>query len=103
MMRRNRSLIAGSLGAAALIVAGTLSATANTAPVPAVTGNARVDRLLARMTLDEKLTMIEGQVDASADPQYQAGYVAGVSRLGIPSLKLTDGPPGVITMQDSTG
>ena len=103
MMRRNRSLIAGSLGAAALIVAGTLSATANTAPVPAVTRDARVDRLLARMTLDEKLTMIEGQVDASADPQYQAGYLAGIPRLGIPSLKLTDGPPGVIAKQDSTG
>ena len=56
------------------------------------------------MTLDEKLTMIEGQTEvATADTQYQAGYIAGVPRLGIPSLKLTDGPPGVITKQDSTG
>ncbi|MBM9509353.1 glycoside hydrolase family 3 C-terminal domain-containing protein [Streptomyces sp. KK5PA1] len=55
------------------------------------------------MTLDDKLTMIAGQVDLEADPQYQAGYLAGIPRLGIPSLKLTDGPPGVITKQDSTG
>jgi beta-glucosidase len=103
MMRRSRALLAGGAGAAALVVAGMLSATANTAPVPTVTGDARVDRLLARMTLDEKLTMIEGQADASADPQYQAGYLPGIARLGIPSLKLTDGPPGVVTKQDSTG
>ncbi|HET9187568.1 MAG TPA: glycoside hydrolase family 3 C-terminal domain-containing protein [Acidothermaceae bacterium] len=71
---------------------------------PTVTGDARVDALLAKMTLDEKLTLIEGEAEAaSPDKQYQAGYLPGVPRLGIPSLKLSDGPPGVITRQDSTG
>jgi beta-glucosidase len=85
------------------VVAAIVPATANATPAPKVTGDARVDRLLARMTLDEKLTMLEGTADASADPQYQAGYLPGVPRLGVPSLKLTDGPPGVVTKQDSTG
>jgi len=74
------------------------------ASVPKVTGDSRVDTLLTRMTLDEKLTLIEGQAEAvTPDKQYQAGYLPGIPRLGIPSLKLSDGPPGVITKQDSTG
>ena len=74
------------------------------AAVPKVTGDARVDALLSRMTLDEKLTLIEGEGEAAtAGDQYQAGYLPGIARLGIPSLKLSDGPPGVITKQDSTG
>jgi beta-glucosidase len=47
--------------------------------------------------------MIEGQAEAASTTQYQAGYLPGVPRLGIPSLRLSDGPPGVITEQDSTG
>lgn len=80
------------------------SGAAASGAVPVVTGDSKVDKLLARMTLDEKLTMIEGQAEAaSPDKQYQAGYLPGIPRLGIPSLKLSDGPPGVITRQDSTG
>ena len=63
----------------------------------AVTGDARVDRLLGEMTLDEKLALIH---DAREDPreyQGQAGYIGGVARLGIPGLRLADGPPGVLT------
>ncbi|MBV8999647.1 MAG: glycoside hydrolase family 3 protein, partial [Solirubrobacterales bacterium] len=56
------------------------------------------------MTLDDKLTLLEGEAEAaSPSKQYQAGYLPGIPRLGIPSLKLSDGPPGVITRQDSTG
>jgi beta-glucosidase len=60
--------------------------------VPAVTGNVRVDTLLSRMTLAEKLTLIH---DGREDPrmyQGQAGYVGGVPRLGIPGLRFADGP-----------
>src|SRR6266542_5075893 len=91
--RRSLLLAAGAC-AVGLIVS---TAAANATPPRRVTGDARVDALLARMSLDEKLTMIEGTADASADPQYQAGYLPGIPRLGIPSLKLTDGPPGVVT------
>jgi beta-glucosidase len=85
----------------------TASASAATAPtgkIPRVTGDRRVDALLHRMTLDQKLTMIEGEAEvASSSDQYQAGYLPGIPSLGIPSLKLSDGPPGVITKQNSTG
>src|SRR5579871_2860797 len=68
--------------------------------VPAVTGNARVDKLLSQMTLDEKLTLIHGTLE---EPGIfiSSGYLAGIPRLGIPSLRLTDGPPGVITRHPS--
>jgi beta-glucosidase len=59
-----------------------------------------VDALLAAMTLDEKLTFVHGD----RDPQSlgQAGYVPGVARLGIPPLRLTDGPAGVRVTHPST-
>ncbi len=66
-------------------------------------GNDRVEKLIQEMTLDEKLTLIEGATDTAANRQYQAGYLKGIPRLGIPSLKLTDGPPGVTTKHNSTG
>ncbi|WP_377107620.1 beta-glucosidase [Propionicimonas sp. T2.31MG-18] len=74
--------------------------------IPVVTGNSRVDGLLAQMTLDEKLTLITGKsVSSAPDPenQSQAGYLPGIERLGIPSLTLADGPPGVVTKEESTG
>ena len=45
------------------------------------------------MTLDEKLTFVSG----TSDPKGlgEAGYIPGVKRLGIPELRLTDGPAGV--------
>ena len=68
---------------------------------PTITGDARVDALLGQMTLAEKLTLIH---DAREDPQEyqgQAGYIGGVPRLGIPGLRLADGPPGVLTRHPS--
>ncbi|MFF0753969.1 glycoside hydrolase family 3 C-terminal domain-containing protein [Streptomyces sp. NPDC004267] len=59
----------------------------------AAPGSERVERLLARLTLDEKAALLHG----AADPHNlgQAGYVPGVPRLGIPALRLADGPAGV--------
>jgi beta-glucosidase len=106
--RRARRAVAllSAFAALSVTAVGTAAAGAGAAGPAAVTGDGRVDRLLARMTLDEQLNMIEGQAEAVLSPstnQYQAGYVPGIPRLGIPSLRLTDGPPGVITRQDSTG
>ena len=92
-------MVCGVLGVAGLSVG--LSAASNPSGVPAVTGNARVDALLSQMTLAEKLLLIH---DAREEPrvyQGQAGYVSGVPRLGIPGLRLADGPPGVLTRQRS--
>jgi beta-glucosidase len=55
--------------------------------------SANVERLIQAMTLDEKIAMLHG----AQDPQRvgQAGYLPGVERLGIPPLRMTDGPAGV--------
>jgi beta-glucosidase len=54
-------------------------------PSPAV--EARVEGLLAQLTLAEKLRMLAGKPTGSA--------TYGVARLGIPELRLADGPMGV--------
>jgi beta-glucosidase len=71
--------------------------------VPVVTGDARVDKLLSQMTLEEKLTLIHGTNEDPAVYQGQAGYLAGIPRLGIPGLRFADGPPGVLTRHPSQG
>ena len=67
-----------------------------------VTDNARVDKLLSEMTLAEKIALIHGEKDPPGESQGQAGYMAGEPKLGIPWLRLADGPPGVLTRQPST-
>ena len=49
-------------------------------------GNQRADELLQKLTLEEKIGMIHGA---------QLFQTAGVERLGIPPLKMSDGPMGV--------
>ena len=88
------------LAFAALVLASTM-APAQTVPV--VTGDARVDKLLSQMTLDEKLTLIHGTHEDPAVYQGQAGYLGGIPRLGIPGLRFADGPPGVLTRHPSAG
>lgn len=46
----------------------------------------RVDAILSKMTLDQKLEIIAGMNDFFTRPN---------PRLGIPSLKMSDGPMGV--------
>lgn len=65
--------------------------------IAAVTGDQRVDRLLGRMTLAEKLELIHGTQEDPKLYQGEAGYLGGIPRLGIPGLRLADGPPGVLT------
>ena len=72
-------------------------------PVPVVTGNARVDKLLSQMTLEEKIALLHGGTEASPSGVGQAGTWPGLPRLGIPSLRLTDGPPGISINIWSTG
>lgn len=71
--------------------------------VPVVSGDARVDKLLSEMTLQEKLTLIHGTHEDPAVYQGQAGYLGGIPRLGIPGLRFADGPPGVLTRHPSQG
>lgn len=56
----------------------------------------RVDTLIQSMTLEEKVSMLHGSIDPDpATGLHSAGYVAGIPRLGIPPLRLTDGPAGI--------
>ncbi|MCX5789095.1 MAG: glycoside hydrolase family 3 C-terminal domain-containing protein [Elusimicrobia bacterium] len=53
---------------------------------PRAPGEARADDLLGRMTLDEKITLLSGIDSLDLPPN---------ARLGIPKLRMTDGPLGV--------
>jgi len=90
---RARPLIAAA--ALLLTASGLMGATALAAPHPGVSA------LVSAMMLDEKLSFVHG----SQDPQSlgQAGYIPGVARLGIPPLRLTDGPAGVRVTRIATG
>ena len=54
------------------------------------------------MSLQERIALIHGASEAASSYQGQAGYLPGVARLGIPPLRLADGPPGVLTREVST-
>lgn len=62
--------------------------------------NPKVQSLLRRMTLEEKLSLIHGV----RDPKElgEAGYWPGLPRLGIPPLRLVDGAGGINVNQEST-
>ncbi|HZR27451.1 MAG TPA: glycoside hydrolase family 3 N-terminal domain-containing protein, partial [Terriglobales bacterium] len=53
----------------------------------------RADSILSKMTLEEKIDMIGGQ---------NAFYIRGYERLGLPPLKMADGPVGVRNYGPST-
>lgn len=63
-------------------------------------GQEVVASLVDAMTLDEKLSLLHGARDPSR--RAGAGYVPGVPRLGIPELRLTDGPAGIRTSEPAT-
>ena len=55
--------------------------------------DARAEKILRQMTLDEKIDYIGG---------YSSFYVRGIPRLGVPELKMADGPVGVRNSGPST-
>ncbi len=54
---------------------------------------ARVDAVLGKMTLEEKIDLLSGRREF---------YTLGIDRLGIPSMKMADGPMGVRNYGPST-
>ena len=84
---RNHSLVA----ALSTILLVSLSSGLGQAPAPATSPNSaaveqRVESLLGKMTLEEKIDMIGG-VDGF--------FIRGIPRLALPPLKMADGPIGV--------
>jgi len=63
--------------------------------------NQKVQSLLRRMTLEEKLALVHG----ARDPEElgEAGYWPGLPRLGIPPLRFADGAGGINVNRESTG
>lgn len=57
----------------------------------------RADLIVEQMTLDEKIALVHGEEGPAAQQHSLggAGYVPGISRLGIPALQMTDGRSGV--------
>ncbi|RMI36710.1 beta-glucosidase [Actinomadura harenae] len=83
----DRLLRVGALAAAIVLTA------SGTAAAESPPGSDRVRALVGKMTLDEKLGFVSGTTDPR--DMGESGYVPGVPRLGIPELRLTDGPAGV--------
>lgn len=88
--------------AAALAVPAAAAAGAGAAVAPAHdartdplrAARARADTLVARMTLDEKLSQLHG-TGYIFEQRGWTGYTPPIERLGIPALYLADGPNGV--------
>ncbi len=83
---------------AALLSLSIASAVSSGQAVPAEKADeSRVDALLKQLTLEEKMDLIRGGLEDPAIYQGQAGFLPGVPRLHIPSLRFADGPPGLLT------
>lgn len=85
-----------ALAVTALITLTNQSVIAHTNPV-----SDKVSFLINQMTLDEKISFLHGTVQGfdmsnQHDPENKAavGFIPGLKRLGIPALRLTDGPAG---------
>jgi beta-glucosidase len=100
-MRRALAVTAAAtvaVGAVTAVNAVTGSAASPSTDCPWATSTApigtRVNQVLRKMTLDEKITMVDG-AGFSFGTQGYVGHLAAIPRLCLPGLNLEDGPQGV--------
>lgn len=62
----------------------------------------KVNALLAAMTEEEIMNLCHGGTNASGQHIANAGYLTGVPRLGVPEIRMYDGPAGVTSIYETT-
>lgn len=63
----------------------------------------KIEALLRAMTPEEKMNLCHGGTNPVGLHVANAGYLPGVPRLGIPELRMYDGPAGVTSVYETTG
>lgn len=63
----------------------------------------KVFALISEMTVPEKFSLLHGSNDRYKGKIANAGYLQGVPRLGIPEIRMYDGPAGVTSIKETTG
>ncbi len=63
----------------------------------------KVHALLAAMTPEEKLELCHGHSNPDGMQVANAGYNPGIPRLGVPEIRMYDGPAGVTSIYETTG
>lgn len=63
----------------------------------------KVNALLAQMTREEKMNLCHGHTNPEGMQVANAGYNPGVPRLGVPEIRMYDGPAGVTSVYETTG
>src|SRR6267378_3015987 len=81
-----QALLLGIILGALLLIGNLQAVFAQSTQLPKAEIEKRVDALLVKMNLDEKLTLIGGINDF---------YIQALPRLGLPALRMSDGPLGV--------
>src|SRR4051812_18486934 len=104
----SRSRFAAVLAAGALALALTAAPARGDSPPPGTLTTQNLLDLISQMTAPEEIGMVHGEGDPPNSQAAQAncaasavgcvgeaGWIPGVARLGIPPLRLTDGPAGI--------